>query len=57
LRSLFSHDSLSPLRRVGLALVKRSWTVKDMFLQKAAGTGKNAPSLARGLTLRDLMQG
>jgi len=57
LRSLFSHDSLSPLRRVGLALVKRSWTVKDMFLQKAAGTGKNAPGLARGLTLRDLMQG
>jgi 2-octaprenylphenol hydroxylase len=57
LRSLFSHDSLSPLRRIGLALVKRSWTVKDMFLQRAAGLGKNAPELATGTTLRDLMRG
>jgi len=56
LRSLFSHDGLSPLRRVGLELVKRSWTMKDMFLQKATGTGNNAPRLARGATLRDLMQ-
>jgi len=57
LRSLFSHDGLSPLRRIGMELVKRSWTAKDIFLQKAAGTGKNAPGLAKGLTLRDLMQG
>jgi len=57
LRSLFSHDSLSPLRRIGLALVKRSWTVKDMFLQRAAGLGKNAPKLATGTTLRELMRG
>ncbi len=57
LRSLFSHDSLSPLRRIGLALVKRSWTVKDLFLQRAAGLGKNAPKLATGTTLRDLMRG
>ena len=57
LRSLFSHEGLSPIRRIGLALVKRSWKMKDMFLQKAAGTGKNAPRLANGSTLRDLMQG
>lgn len=57
LRSLFSHDGLAPLRQIGLALVKRSWTVKDTFLQKASGTGKNAPRLARGSTLLDLMQG
>jgi len=57
LRSLFSHDGLSPLRRIGMALVKRSWTAKDMFLQKAAGTGKNAPKLATGVTLQDLMRG
>ena len=57
LRSLFNHDGLFPLRRVGLALVKRSWTVKDMFLQRAAGLGRNAPKLARGASLRDLMQG
>jgi 2-octaprenyl-3-methyl-6-methoxy-1,4-benzoquinol hydroxylase/2-octaprenylphenol hydroxylase len=57
LRSLFSHDGLSPLRRAGMALVKRSWTAKDMFLQKAAGTGKNAPKLATGVTLQELMRG
>jgi len=56
IRSLFSADALSPLRRVGLALVKRSWTVKDMFLQRAAGLGRNAPRLARGSTLSDLMR-
>ncbi len=55
IRSLFSADALSPLRRVGLALVKRSWTLKDMFLQRAAGLGRNAPRLARGSTLSDLM--
>jgi len=56
LRSVFSIDGLSPFRRAGLALVKRSWTIKDMFIQRAAGTGKNAPRLANGATLRDLMQ-
>jgi 2-octaprenyl-3-methyl-6-methoxy-1,4-benzoquinol hydroxylase/2-octaprenylphenol hydroxylase len=57
LRSLFNIDGLSPLRRAGLALVKRSWAIRDMFLQRAAGVGKGAPRLARGATLRDLMQG
>lgn len=57
LRSLFSHDGLSPLRRIGMALVKRSWTAKDVFLQKAVGTGKNAPKLATGVTLQELMRG
>ena len=56
LRSLFSIEVLSPIRQAGLTLVKRSWTIKDMFLQRAAGVGKNAPKLATGMTLRDLMQ-
>jgi 2-octaprenyl-3-methyl-6-methoxy-1,4-benzoquinol hydroxylase/2-octaprenylphenol hydroxylase len=56
LRSLFGVQALSPLRRVGLALVKRNWAVKDLFLQRAAGVGKNAPGLAVGVTLRELMQ-
>ena len=56
LRSIFNIEGLSPARRVGLALVKRSWTIKDVFIQRAAGTGKNAPKLATGTTLRDLMQ-
>lgn len=56
LRSLFDIAGLAPLRRAGLALVKRSWPLRDMFLQRAAGLGANAPKLARGVTLRELMQ-
>jgi len=56
LRSLFGIQGLSPLRRAGMALVKRSWTARDMFLQRAAGLASNAPKLARGVTLRELMQ-
>lgn len=57
IRSLFNIEGLSPLRRVGLALVKRSWTVKDVFLQRAAGLGRGAPKLATGSTLNELLQG
>ena len=57
LRSLFDIEGLSPLRRAGLALVKRSWVIKDMFLQRAAGVGRGAPKLATGSSLHDLLQG
>ena len=57
LRSLFNIEGLSPLRRVGMALVKRSWTIKDMFLQRAAGLGRGAPKLATGSSLNELLQG
>lgn len=56
MHGLFGIESLSPIRRAGMALVKRSWTIRDMFLQRAAGVGRNAPKLARGITLRELMQ-
>lgn len=56
LRGLFGTEGMSPLRRVGMTLVKNSWSIRDMFLQRAAGTGKNAPKLARGVSLRELMQ-
>lgn len=56
LHGLFGIQGLSPLRRAGMALVKRSWFIKDAFLQRAAGVGKNAPKLARGVTLRDLLR-
>jgi 2-octaprenylphenol hydroxylase len=56
IRSLYSIESLSPLRRIGAAVVKRSWTMKQMFLQKATGVGKRAPRLANGETLQDLMR-
>ena len=56
IRSVFGTENLAPLRRAGLALVKRSWPIRDIFLQRAAGVGANAPKLARGVTLRELMQ-
>jgi 2-octaprenyl-3-methyl-6-methoxy-1,4-benzoquinol hydroxylase/2-octaprenylphenol hydroxylase len=56
LRSVFGIGYLSPLRRAGLLLVKRSWAIRDLFLQRAAGCDGTAPKLARGKTLRELMQ-
>ena len=56
LRGLFDIEGLSTVRRAGLALVRRSWTLKDMFLQRAAGVGGNAPKLAKGTSLQELMQ-
>jgi 2-octaprenylphenol hydroxylase len=56
IRSLYGIEALSPLRRVGAALVKRSWGLKKLFLQRAAGVGRNAPRLATGETLQDLMR-
>lgn len=56
LRGLYGIESLSPIRRLGVALVKRSWSARDMFLKRAVGIGGNAPKLARGVTLRELMQ-
>ena len=42
LRSLFGNESISPVRRAGLAIVKRSWVIRDMFLQRAAGVAERA---------------
>lgn len=56
LRSLFDIDGLSMLRSAGLSVVRRSWVLKDMFLQRAAGVAANAPSLARGTSLQELMR-
>ncbi|NOR20711.1 MAG: FAD-dependent oxidoreductase [Xanthomonadales bacterium] len=56
LRSLFDIEGLSFVRRAGLAVVRRSWTLKDMFLQRAAGVAANAPRLAKGSSLQELMQ-
>ena len=57
LRSFFNIEGLSPLRRAGMALVKRSWVIRDMFLQRAAGLGRGAPKLATGSTIIELLQG
>ena len=56
LRALFGNEGMSPLRRLGMTVVKNNWMIRDMFLQRAAGISKNAPKLARGITLRELIQ-
>lgn len=56
IRSLYGIGALSPLRRIGSAIVKRSWTVKELFLQRAAGLGRHAPRLATGSSLQDLLR-
>lgn len=56
IRSLFGIEALSPFRRAGLGVVKRSWALQDQFLQRAAGMSSNAPRLARGDSLNDLLR-
>jgi len=56
LRSLFDIEALSVVRQAGFAVVRRSWTLKDMFLQRAAGVAGNAPRLAKGASLQELMR-
>lgn len=55
LHGLFSADASRPLRRAGLALVRRSWFLRDQFVRRAAGLGPNAPSLASGTRLQAML--
>jgi 2-octaprenyl-3-methyl-6-methoxy-1,4-benzoquinol hydroxylase/2-octaprenylphenol hydroxylase len=55
LRALFVPRSLAPLRGLGLRLVSRSWSVKEAFLLRAAGQGRNAPKISRGDSLQSLI--
>lgn len=57
IRSLYAAQALSPLRKLGTALIKRSWLAKEFFLTKAVGRGASASRLANGETLQDLMRG
>ena len=56
IRSLFALQPLSPLRRLGISLVARSWHGKEAFIRRAAGLNSNAPALARGIELGQLMR-
>jgi len=51
LHGLFNTDVSMPLRRAGLAVVRRSWLLQDQFVRRAAGLGANAPRLAVGAGL------
>jgi 2-polyprenyl-6-methoxyphenol hydroxylase-like FAD-dependent oxidoreductase len=55
LRGLFMPGELGILRRLGIGLVARSWTVKEAFIRRATGRHRNAPSLARGVALTELL--
>jgi len=55
IRGLFISESLGPLRKLGLGLVARSWTAREAFIKRAAGKNRNAPALARGEALTDLL--
>jgi len=55
LHGLFSTDAGAPLRRAGLALVRRSGYLQDQFVRRAAGLGPNAPELASGARLKAML--
>lgn len=56
IRGLFLPEELGPLRRLGLGIVSRSWTARDAFIQRAIGRNRNAPALARGVKLAELLR-
>jgi len=55
IRGLFIPEELGPLRRLGLGLVSSSWLVREAFIKRATGRNRNAPALARGEILTDLL--
>jgi len=57
LRGLFVPEELGLLRRLGMGLVARSWTAREAFIRRATGRHRNAPALARGLALTELLRG
>ena len=56
IRGLFLPAQLGPLRRLGLGLVAGSWVAREAFLLRAAGRHRNAPALARGRPLTELLR-
>ena len=56
IRGLFTPDLLGPLRRFGLGLVSRSWTAREAFIRRATGRNRDAPALARGVPLTELLK-
>jgi 2-octaprenyl-3-methyl-6-methoxy-1,4-benzoquinol hydroxylase/2-octaprenylphenol hydroxylase len=55
IRGLFVPEELGPLRRLGMGLIAGSWTAKEAFIRRATGRNRNAPALARGSSLTDLL--
>ena len=55
IKGLFAPEGLGPLRRLGLGLISRNWTAKEAFIRRAIGRNHNAPALARGSSLTELL--
>ena len=56
IRGLFTPEALGPLRKLGIGMVSKSWIAKEAFIKRAAGKNRNAPALARGIALTDLLR-
>jgi 2-polyprenyl-6-methoxyphenol hydroxylase-like FAD-dependent oxidoreductase len=56
IRGLFTPEALGPLRKLGFGMVSKSWIAKEAFIKRAAGKNRNAPALARGEALTDLLR-
>jgi 2-octaprenyl-3-methyl-6-methoxy-1,4-benzoquinol hydroxylase/2-octaprenylphenol hydroxylase len=56
LRALFTPAALAGLRGFGLSLVGRSWLAREFFIRRAVGVTGQAPRLARGEPLKDLLR-
>jgi len=56
LRGLFLPEELGLLRRIGMGMVSRSWTAREAFIRRATGRHRNAPALARGQVLTELLR-
>jgi 2-octaprenyl-3-methyl-6-methoxy-1,4-benzoquinol hydroxylase/2-octaprenylphenol hydroxylase len=55
IKGLFMPDELGPLRRLGMGLLSRSWAAKEIFIKRATGRNRNAPALARGKSLTEVL--
>lgn len=56
IRALFSPTSLGWLRKLGMSAVSRSWSAKNFFIERAVGRYQDAPRLAQGEQLTDLLR-
>lgn len=56
IRGLFMPEEWGALRRIGLGVISRSWTAREAFIRRATGSHRNAPALARGQSLVNLLQ-
>jgi 2-octaprenylphenol hydroxylase len=55
IRGLFIPEELGPIRRLGIGLIAGSWIAKEAFINRAIGRNRNAPALARGTSLTELL--